>query len=322
MLDVQSVPAQILVEQLILVLVLESLLVLVDPILRILALDFRRHQPAKHGVAGKLGGGGDDAVVHPVLLRAEILLHGRLQVFPLVVAEIVDDNQECRAVLLEQGEELVAQHGGAEQGFVGGGVGVAQPVHIVPFIELAEQLVGLGLLRRENLVDVVVVRAAQFQVPVHQLAIQLNPLAVAQPPGELHAYLAELLLVGHRAALALQPPRFGVLLDDHKYLVGVHRLDKVVADFAAEGLVHDVLLLALGNHDNWHMGVAGLKLAEGVQTAQSRHVLVQKDNVYTLAVFIKRIEGLGAAHHRNDGITALLEKKDVGFQQVDFVIGP
>ena len=286
MLDVQPMPPQILVKQLILELVLETLLVFIHPILRVLALNLRRHQPAEHGIARKLCGGGDNAIIHAILLRAQILLYGRLQIFPLVIAEIVYHNQECRAVLFQQGKQLLPQYGGAQQRLVHIGRGIAQPVHIILLIELTEQLVGLSLLRREYLVDIVVIGGAQFQVPVHQFAIQLHPLVVSQPSRQFHSYLAKLLLIRHRAAFALQSPGIGVLLDGQQYLIGVDRLDKIVADLPAEGFIHDVLLLALGYHDNRNLGVARLNLCKGVKAAQSRHILVKKHNVYTLAVFL------------------------------------
>ena len=181
MLDVESVAAQVFVEQLVLILVLETLLILVNPILGILAFNLRRHQSAEHGIAGKLGGGGDDAVVNSVLLGAQILLNGRLQVLPLVVAEIVYHNQKGRPVLLQQGEHLVPQHGGGEHRLVRGCGGAGQPVHIVLLVEFAELLVGLLLLRREDLVYIFVVGTAQLQIPVHQLAVQLLPTLVVQP---------------------------------------------------------------------------------------------------------------------------------------------
>ena len=51
-------------------------------------------------------------------------------------------------------------------------------------------------------------------------------------------------LLGHQLLLV------HVLLDREQHLVGVDGLDEVVGDLRPHGLVHDVLLLALGDHDD------------------------------------------------------------------------
>ena len=107
-LDIEAVATQIFIEQFVLELILETLLVLINPILGIFPFNLRRHESAKHRVASELGGSGDNAVVEVILLGAEVLLDGGLDILPLVVAEIVDYNEECGTFVMQQGKQLLA----------------------------------------------------------------------------------------------------------------------------------------------------------------------------------------------------------------------
>ena len=70
-----------------------------------------------------------------------------------------------------------------------------------------------------------------------------------------------------------------MFLDGEEDLVGVDRFDKVIRDLAAEGFVHDVFLLALGDHYHWQLGSQSLDLSEGVESTDSRHVFIKEDEV-------------------------------------------
>ncbi len=87
------------------------------------------------------------------------------------------------------------------------------------------------------------------------------------------------LLVVAGGLLTDQAPGLEVLLQRKQDLVRVHRLDQVIVDLAADGLLHDVLLLALGDHDHGHRGVAVLDPVQRFQPAEPGHVLVQEDDV-------------------------------------------
>ena len=67
-----------------------------------------------------------------------------------------------------------------------------------------------------------------------------------------------------------------VLLERQQYLVGVDGLDKVVGNLLSDGLFHDVLFLALGNHDHGQRGMQLLDALESLQTAKARHLLVKQ----------------------------------------------
>ena len=120
--------------------------------------------------------------------------------------------------------------------------------------------------------------------------------------------------------LALQSARIGQPLDGQQYLVGVDGLDEVVGDLAAEGVVHDVFLLALGDHHHGQPRSPLFQLAQRVDARQTGHLLVEEHQVGLLAVH--DVEGVAARAHRHHAVAFLFQKHDVGLQQVYLVVGP
>ena len=70
-----------------------------------------------------------------------------------------------------------------------------------------------------------------------------------------------------------------VLLDGEQHLIWVNRFDDIVGDFGAYGLVHDVLLLALGNHHNRQVGSRSLDLRQRFESRHAGHHLVENHQV-------------------------------------------
>ena len=111
-LEREAVASQVLAHQFRFELVFEAFFVFVDPVLGVFAFYLGWHQSREHRVACKLGCGGDDAVVYLVALYAQILLNERLDVLPLVVAEVVDDYHKGGPFVFEEREQAFAHHGG------------------------------------------------------------------------------------------------------------------------------------------------------------------------------------------------------------------
>ena len=153
------------------------------------------------------------------------------------------------------------------------------PVLVVALVPAAELLVGLGLLRTEYLVDILVLVVGEFDVPIDEFLVKLDPLGWAEQSAKFHTYLAELLLIGDGRLLIGEALGLGVFFHGQQYLFRVDRFDEVVAYFAADGLVHDMLLLAFGYHYDGERWVAVLYLCQCVETAEARHILVEKDDV-------------------------------------------
>ena len=103
----------------------------------------------------------------------------------------------------------------------------------------------------------------------------LHPVFVATAVLYLHSYLLKLLLILVLCNLGLQLAAVNVFLQREQYLVGVYRLDQVVGNLLSDGLVHDVLLLTLGDHHHGRGRRYFLDALQRFQSAQTRHLLIE-----------------------------------------------
>ena len=111
-----------------------------------------------------------------------------------------------------------------------------------------------------------------------------------------------------------------MLLEAQQYLAWVDGLDEVVGYLLADRLLHDTLLLALGNHHHGQLGVQALDLLQGFQSRQTGHVLVQENDIQRLLpTDVNRVLSVGSCQHFIV-FTAKIDK--VGGQEVDFVVRP
>ena len=111
-----------------------------------------------------------------------------------------------------------------------------------------------------------------------------------------------------------------VFLYRQQYLVWIYGFYEVVGNLAAYGLVHDVFLLALGNHDYRHIGLQQLDLLQGFKTAYARHVLIEDYEVEVLRLY--HVESVAAVGHGLNLISLVFQKQNVRLQQVDFIVSP
>ena len=168
-LDVLAEALQLLAEKLAFILVLGAFVLLVDPPFRVTTTDLERHQSGEERIAGILRSSRQNAVIDVVGLHAEIGLNQRLDGLPLVVAKVVDDDEEQRLVaVVEAGNHLVAHHGMRHDRLLRLAL---DPVHIIAFDITRELRVGLLLLISENAFDAFIGRLLQFQLPAYQLFI-------------------------------------------------------------------------------------------------------------------------------------------------------
>ena len=93
----------------------------------------------------------------------------------------------------EQREKFLMQYRRRHKRLVGRCI--IEPVNIIALIETTEELVGFGFLGRENTVDILVLSCCKFQIPIDQLFVQFNPFVGTKIAHQLHADVAELLLV-------------------------------------------------------------------------------------------------------------------------------
>ena len=203
-----------------------------------------------------------------------------------------------------------------------GGLGRAavDPVVVVAAHELREGLVGLALLVGEHLADARVARGLELDLPPRQPAVERAPVGEGLGHLQRRGQPPELRAVVGRGLLRDQLLLVYVLLDRQQHLVGVDRLDEVVGDLRPHGLVHDVLLLALGDHDDGRRRARLLDAGQRLEPRHAGHHLVEDDQV------------VGALGGHVDGVVAVVagvhlvafafEKEHVGLEQLHFVVDP
>ena len=111
-----------------------------------------------------------------------------------------------------------------------------------------------------------------------------------------------------------------ILLEGEKNLTGIDGLDEIIGYLGADGLIHDVFLLALGDHDHGCGGRYLLDALKCLQTIKSGHHLVEENKVET--TFTAKVDGIVAIANGDDLIAFLFQKNDVGAQQFYLVIHP
>ncbi len=105
-----------------------------------------------------------------------------------------------------------------------------------------------------------------------------------------------------------------------EYLVGVYRLYEIICDLAADSLIHDVLLFALGDHYHRQMGLSLLDERQSLKSGVARHVLIKNHQIEVLAVSQRK--RVAAIIGRDKFIPLVAKKHQVGFQKVDLIVGP
>ena len=119
----------------------------------------------------------------------------------------------------------------------------------------------------------------QLQFPARERTLYGLPLLDSLRRIDEVGDVLKLLAVRLVGMLAHDVALVDMLLQAQQYLAGVDGLDEVVGYLLADSLLHDALLLALGDHNDGYLGMQALDLLERLQSVQARHVLVQKDDV-------------------------------------------
>ena len=295
--------------------VLALLAVLIDPKLREHLGDVIGHESAEDGVASILRRCRKDAAIE-VLLDCKGVANLVQQDAPLVVAEVVDDDKEDLLAFIQQRIDGTLKDVGAHHRPF---LRFLHPMHVVLAYELGELGVCFVPLRREHLLHSAL-RLAQLKLPIRQLLIDFLPFFKARGIVYLHAQSREVLLI-----IALQVLRddfllLDVLLERQQNLCGIDWLDEVVGNLRADCLLHDVLLFTLRHHHHRRSRQQFLYAGQCLEAAQTRHVLVEQDEVERL--FRTTVECIVTVRHGFHLITFLLEKKDVSLQELNLVVNP
>jgi len=120
--------------------------------------------------------------------------------------------------------------------------------------------------------------------------------------------------------LGNQPFGVNILLDGQNNLLGIYRFNQIVRNFASQRLIHDILLLALGNHHHRGGGRKVFYPLQSLQSGYSRHIFIQKDQVKV--IFLHQGQGISSIGRCCHLIVPLFQEKDIRFQKVNFIICP
>ena len=111
-----------------------------------------------------------------------------------------------------------------------------------------------------------------------------------------------------------------VLFDRQQDLIRIDRFDQVVGNFRADRLVHDVLLLAFGDHNDRGHRPDLLDARQGFETGQTGHHFVEDDQIVLFrSSQIDRIVPVVAGL---DVVPFPLKEQNVGLEEVDLVVDP
>ena len=251
--------------------------------------------------------------MHALGLHLPLVRQGGAQCTPLVIPKVVDQYEQCCAPPIQQRLYGLGHHLWRQKGvfLIAATVNVLHPIPVIGFDVLGKLTSGIHTLHVQHLRHALVTRGGQLQVPMHQSLVDVLPIFTAQPVHQPHAQFTELPLVVAHGFFSHQPFLIQNLFERKQNLVGVQWLDQVIGHFGADGLLHNVLLLTLGDHHARQVGTALLDPLQGFQSGETGHVFIQKDHIHNPLV-LKGFEEGSTICESCDFISLGLQEEDVG----------
>ena len=297
--------------------ILVALLLIKTPVLGITPVYLQRHHAGKHGIAGILRHRRQDTAEDLLLLQQEILTDKMIQQTPLIIPQVVHDDHHRLLPFLHPRENPLAEDGRRENRRV---TPAAQPGDILPHDETAELALGLTALVVQHLSHTPRSRVFQLHIPVDQPPVDIGPCLKVTGLHDAAGEISELILITRDRMLLTDTVLLRKLLQRQQQLLGSHRLDQIIRYLRADGLLHQILLLTLGDHHHRQVGDQLLDTQQGVQTAQPRHLLVDEHHIKRLSLHpLQGIHTVGLCLHM---ISLLTQEKDLRAQQVYLIIHP
>ena len=305
-------------QKLLLVLILAALLVVVEPEFGHQFVDRQRHQARKYRISSILRCRRQDGAIEIIDRNIEKRMQHRVDRTPLIITEIVDQEQRRLRVVVDYGEDVAAHQRVRHHGRLL--VATIDPRSVVATHKLAKFVVCLALLVRKHLFDTLVRRVGKLDLPANDLLVDGTPLLERASRAHLRRNATKLSAIIGRSLLSHKLLLMDILLDRQQHLIGVDGFDQIVGDLRSDGLVHNILLLALGDHNHRRGWANLLDAGQGFESGNAGHHLVENDQVVTLGrshidCVISIIAGI-------DLITFGFEEENVRLQQFDLVINP
>ena len=273
--------------------VLALFLVFIYPQLREHRRNLVRHQSCEDGITSILGSGRKNRNIE-VLIESEIICQLLTNHPPLVISQIIEHHQINLFSCVEQRENHLLKDVGAHDRTM---VWVIQPVDIVLHDKLGKLLISIRLLHLQHFLHRTV-GLCQLQFPKHQLLIHLHPVVQISGIIDLHTDIPEVLLITRIGLVGLNRFLVQMALERQKYLVGINRLNQIIRNLCTNRLVHDILLLTLRHHHRRHGRIHLLDALQSFQTCQTRHVLIQENQVEVpFLAQVNRVLPIRSSHH-------------------------
>ena len=247
-------------------------------------------QPREDGVPRIGRGGGQDREV-VLALDVEVRLQHPLQRQPLVEPQAVDDQEVHVPPGLQVRRDGLPHHVHRERRPIRLGRAL-HPAAVLALDVAAELDVEAPLLLAQRVLEPLIGQALELQLPFHDAPVEVDPPAPVQ---RADVGPADLRQLAHEAAGALAA--FDLLAFQHPLelqldLCGVDRLDQIAADALADGVVHELLFLALGHQDDREPGRDLLDVIERLEPAHAGHHLVEQERVVAARAHL--LDGVGA----------------------------
>ena len=310
--------AHLSLQKLLLILILTALLVVIKPEFGHQLVNRQRHQTRKDRIAGILGRRGQNRTIEIIDRNVEERVQHRVDRTPLVVAEIVDQQQRGLRVIIDHGENVAAHQRVRHHGRLI--VTTIDPRRVVAAHKLAKFIVRLALLVRQHLLDTLVRRIAELDLPADNLLIDRAPLLKRTSRANLRRNASKLGTIVGRSLLSHKLLLVDVLLNREKHLIGIDGLDEVVGNLRSDRLIHNILLLALGDHNDGRGGANLLDSGQGFESRNAGHHLVE--NYQIVALCRSHLDCVVSIVAGIDLIAFGFEEENVRFQQFDLVINP
>ena len=172
----------------------------------------------------------------------------------------------------------------------------------------------------QGLVETHLAGGGEIDIPAHQLVVAVDPAAPVEVAVALELDGAESLDEAARDCLLADARTLENLRDDAQHLARIDRLDEVVADVGADGLLERRVLLALGDHHDRKVGGELADVAVGLEPRFSGHLLVEQHDVERAAAeHLDRVVGVTRPFH----LVALGAQEDaVRLEKLTFVVHP
>ena len=252
-------------------------LIFVNPQFGEHTLNVDRHQSRKNGIARILRGCWENGGVEFLLFHVEIFVEEWADGFPLVESEIINHDKAHLLTSVDKWEDLRFKYFITHQRVFAPG----DPRFVVAFHHFGECIVRLLLLHFQHFAHAGVgVREGEF--PSHQSLVEFIPIFDVACHGNLIADSCKFLPIIVGGFLCHQRLAVQILFDRKQNLHRVNRFNQIVGNFATDGLIHDIFLLAFGDHNHRHIRLADFDFAQCFQPADARHVFVENNEAERL----------------------------------------